>query len=266
VQAMTMLYSAWASAPIPPPAIRFLPPRELPRTCGCERWIGILRPSKSVFSLGRLSALTPCELEVARWANAGHSNAAIASLRQTSIHTVARQIASVYSKLGVGARVGLATIAELYAWSPPGLGLPESEAERMSSWPSADGVEIDPFGRGADLGRARFGLLEARRLGRYRRDESRSRAPRLREGRRLDTPQRAAARRRRAVGPRLPQKVVAIRLGLAPSTVSSVLASAKRRFGFASLSQLVRAYGGSWGTDDTLARMWIEGRSSCNQE
>ncbi len=218
------------------------------------------------FSLGRLSALTPCELEVARWANAGHSNAAIASLRQTSIHTVARQIASVYSKLGVGARVGLATIAELYAWSPPGLGLPESEAERMSSWPSADGVEIDPLGVARIWGELALGFwrpVASVDIGATSHVVVRRVCAKAVDWTRLSARQRDVVELS-ALG--LPQKVVAIRLGLAPSTVSSVLASAKRRFGFASLSQLVRAYGGSWGTDDTLARMWIEGRSSCNQE
>ncbi len=40
----------------------------------------------------------------------------------------------------------------------------------------------------------------------------------------------------------LPQKVIAMKLGLAPSTVSSVLAAARKRLGFASQAQLLRAY------------------------
>jgi DNA-binding CsgD family transcriptional regulator len=38
------------------------------------------------------------------------------------------------------------------------------------------------------------------------------------------------------------QKVIAMKLGLAHSTVSSALGSARRRLGFATLGQLLRAY------------------------
>jgi DNA-binding NarL/FixJ family response regulator len=40
----------------------------------------------------------------------------------------------------------------------------------------------------------------------------------------------------------LPLKTIAIKLGLASSTVSSAMALARRRLGFASLIQVVRAY------------------------
>jgi DNA-binding CsgD family transcriptional regulator len=54
--------------------------------------------------------LTPAEIEVVRLVLAGHSNQAIAALRRRSSRTVAKQLASAYSKVGVGSR------SELAAW------------------------------------------------------------------------------------------------------------------------------------------------------
>jgi DNA-binding CsgD family transcriptional regulator len=65
------------------------------------------------FSLERLASLSPAELEVARLAQAGLSNSRIASLRRTSLHTVARQMAGVLKKLRVGSRLALATVPEV---------------------------------------------------------------------------------------------------------------------------------------------------------
>jgi DNA-binding CsgD family transcriptional regulator len=65
------------------------------------------------FSLARVAALSPAELEVARLAHAGLSNGRIASLRRTSAHTVARQMAGVLKKLRVGSRLALATVPEV---------------------------------------------------------------------------------------------------------------------------------------------------------
>jgi DNA-binding NarL/FixJ family response regulator len=65
------------------------------------------------FSLERLAALSPAELHVARLAARGRSNAAIAELRRTSKHTVARQVNSMLKKLGVGSRLALLTIPEV---------------------------------------------------------------------------------------------------------------------------------------------------------
>jgi DNA-binding CsgD family transcriptional regulator len=39
-----------------------------------------------------------------------------------------------------------------------------------------------------------------------------------------------------------PQKIIAMKLGLSPATVSSALDIARRRLGFASLGRLLRAY------------------------
>jgi DNA-binding NarL/FixJ family response regulator len=65
------------------------------------------------FSLDRVRALTPAELHVARLVNAGHSNEAVARLRGTSTHTVARQVSRVLKKLRVGSRLALGTIPEI---------------------------------------------------------------------------------------------------------------------------------------------------------
>ena len=52
--------------------------------------------------------LTACEREVAAAAAAGLSNREIASLRRTSCRTVANQLSSIFRKLGIGSRAGLA--------------------------------------------------------------------------------------------------------------------------------------------------------------
>jgi|HubBroStandDraft_1064217.scaffolds.fasta_scaffold59164_2 DNA-binding CsgD family transcriptional regulator len=60
-----------------------------------------------------VTVLTPAEVEVARLAGAGVTNAQIARLRQVSTHTVAKQMSSVLGKLGVCSRTALATLPEL---------------------------------------------------------------------------------------------------------------------------------------------------------
>jgi DNA-binding NarL/FixJ family response regulator len=54
--------------------------------------------------------LSPSERAVAELASQGHSNAAIARMRSTSVRTVENQIASVYRKLGLDSRRGLAPL------------------------------------------------------------------------------------------------------------------------------------------------------------
>jgi DNA-binding CsgD family transcriptional regulator len=78
------------------------------RTVDSRRGLIVLR-----FSLARLAGLTPAELEVARMASAGLSNAAIADARATSKNTVARQVGDVIRKLRVGSRLALSTVPEL---------------------------------------------------------------------------------------------------------------------------------------------------------
>jgi DNA-binding NarL/FixJ family response regulator len=52
--------------------------------------------------------LTPSERSVASWLVEGLSNAEIARLRGSRPRTVAKQVASIYRKLGVGSRAELA--------------------------------------------------------------------------------------------------------------------------------------------------------------
>jgi DNA-binding CsgD family transcriptional regulator len=67
------------------------------------------------FSLARVAALSPAELEVARLAAAGLSNEDIARHRATSTRTVAGQMARIFAKLRIDTRRALSTIPELRA-------------------------------------------------------------------------------------------------------------------------------------------------------
>jgi DNA-binding CsgD family transcriptional regulator len=67
------------------------------------------------FSLERVAALSPAELEVARLASTGLSNEDIARQRGTAIRTIASQMARVFAKLRIGTRRALSTIPELRA-------------------------------------------------------------------------------------------------------------------------------------------------------
>ncbi|HEY6462706.1 MAG TPA: helix-turn-helix transcriptional regulator [Polyangiaceae bacterium] len=62
---------------------------------------------------GSASSLTPAESEVACHLLAGRSNAEIASLRGSSLRTVANQVASVFRKLDVRSRLELVAFAPL---------------------------------------------------------------------------------------------------------------------------------------------------------
>jgi DNA-binding CsgD family transcriptional regulator len=199
------------------------------------------------FSLARLRALSPCELSVARWAADGRSNPAIASLRQTSIHTVARQMATVLGKLRVGARLDLATIPELGAWAPPRLAVPKpgSDPEGDDAWVSAEGLPIDRTQVGLfwrEIAAGHWSPLASVDVGAV------SYVAMVRTGRKTADWSTLRERERDVLGcvsRGLAQKVVAMKLGMAASTVSANLHSAQRRLGFASFARLVRAYCGA---------------------
>jgi DNA-binding NarL/FixJ family response regulator len=194
------------------------------------------------FSLGRLVALTRAELEVARWAHAGHSNGVIAHERQTTIHTVAKQMTAAMGKLRIGARLWLATIPELNAWSPPGLGIRAADSAPLDSPASKTGREVEAHDVartwwevaaghwstlvGVDVRGLRHAVMS--------RDSTRSIDWQV-----LSTTHRNVLA---LVVECFPQKAIALKLGMAPSTVSAALDSTRRRLGFDSLSQLVRAY------------------------
>ncbi len=244
MQAMTSLYTAWAGAPVPPAAIA--PHLALPANWPPHLHMRTLSSDPHVvrvsFYLGRLRSLTPCELEVARWGNAGHSNAAIASMRQTSIHTVARQMSSVLSKLGVCSRLGLATIGELNAWAPPRPSMPANENDVADSWPKAEGLRVEPpevariwregaSGQWRPLASADIGGVSYVAIRRVS-DKSPDWA-------RLSTHARDALE---LAADGDAQKTIAIKLALAPSTLASSLTDACRHMGFATRAQLLRAY------------------------
>ncbi len=69
-----------------------------------EHFALVSHPSAAQATLG---ALTPAEHAVATLVMDGHSNAQVARLRRTSVHTVGNQIASIFRKLGVSSRFEL---------------------------------------------------------------------------------------------------------------------------------------------------------------
>lgn len=60
--------------------------------------------------LDPLSTLAPAQREVARLVLEGHSNAGIAALRGTSERTVAKQLDTIYRRLGVRSRAELCVL------------------------------------------------------------------------------------------------------------------------------------------------------------
>lgn len=85
----------------PPPGLRV---REL--QVGGERLLVFSFPTDAPDL--EASALSPAEIEVARMAIGGLSNAKIAEHRGTSVRTVANQMASLLRKLGLSTRRELA--------------------------------------------------------------------------------------------------------------------------------------------------------------
>jgi DNA-binding NarL/FixJ family response regulator len=188
-----------------------------------------------------LTALSRAELDVARWADAGLSNAQIALKRNTSINTVARQISTVLWKLGIGSRLGLATVPELSAWtsssgsgiggdaaidfllSAPGPAIDEDQAACI--WSEIASGQWNTLA-GTDSGGLRYATMSrgfAKPVEWFALNQVQCEVLELMAG-------------------GFAQKVIAMKLGLAHSTVSSALGSARRRLGFATLGQLLRAH------------------------
>ena len=243
MQAMQMVFAARSSgAETPPPRTpRLVPQPGLPRDLS----ISALDSSGCLivvsFSLERLTALSRAELEVARWADAGLSNAHIALKRNTSMNTVARQISSVLWKLGIGSRLQLATIPELSAWtSPSGAGVGGDAPAAFLS--SAPGSAID-----AHLAARTWGEIASCQWDTLTGiDSGGLRYATMSRGLAKQVDWLALNRGQREVlalmARGFAQKVIAMKLGLAHSTVSSALGSARRRLGFVTLAQLLRAY------------------------
>jgi DNA-binding NarL/FixJ family response regulator len=253
MQAMTTLFDAWAASTIPPPpsTLRLLPEPGWPADLSIRAIDASGQVILVSFSLGRLTALSRSERHVARLADAGLSNAEIARVRRTSTHTVARQMSSLLWKLGVGSRLGLATVPELTASAPPnhsGAG----EGVALDALLSADGPEVEPsqvVRIWREIASGRWSLLSGvdaggMRHGTMRRDSA-------------EPVDWLPLRRRHwdvlaLVAGGFPQKVIAMRLGLAPASVSSALTTARRQAGFASLGQLLRAYCGAVDPDERV--------------
>jgi DNA-binding CsgD family transcriptional regulator len=196
------------------------------------------------FSLGRLSLLTRAELDVVRWAHAGHSNGAIARGRQTAIHTVARQMSAAMRKLGIGARLRLAVIPELSAWSPPGVGI-RACAVPARTLLSGNGREVEPHEVAriwGEIGAGQWSTLVGVDAGGLRHAVMRRDAAKPIAWLVLNHVQRKVLA---LTASGLPQKVIAMKLSLAPSTMSGALQRARKQLGFSSLSQLLQAYSAS---------------------
>jgi DNA-binding NarL/FixJ family response regulator len=243
MQAMTTFYDTWAASTVPSPAstLRLLPQPGWP----ADLYMRAIDASGHVilvsFSLGRLTALSRSELEVARWADAGLSNAEIARERQTSPHTVARQMSSLLRKLGVGSRLGLATVPELIAWAPPshsGAG----EGVALDALLSATGPEVEPsqvVRVWREIASGRWSLVTGVDAGGMRHATMRRDSAEPVDWLPLSRRHRDVLA---SVADGFPRKVIAMKLGLSPAAVSSALATARRQVGFASLGQLLRAY------------------------
>jgi len=194
------------------------------------------------FSLGRLMALTPAELEVARWAHAGHSNCIIARERQTTTHTVARQMAAALGKLGLGARLWLATIPELGAWSPRSLRGCAAGGPPLDSVRSPKGCEVGPQGAARiwrEIAAGHWSTVTGIDAGGMRQAVMSRESAKPIDWCALSPTHRGVLA---LVADGLPQKVIAMKLGMAPSTVSAALDATRRLLGFDSLNRLVRAY------------------------
>jgi len=243
MQAMQMVFAAQSSGvPIPPPSSsRLVPPPGLPR----ELSVRALDPSGRLiavsFSLGRLTALSRAELDVARWADAGLSNAQIALKRNTSMHTVARQISTVLWKLGIGSRLGLATVPELGAWSSSsGSGIGgDATVDFLLSAPGPAIDEHQAAGIWSEIASGQWTTLAGIDSGGLRYATMRRGFAKPVDWLALNRVQREVLE---LMAGSFAQKAIAMKLGLAHSTVSSALGSARRRLGFATLGQLLRAH------------------------
>jgi DNA-binding NarL/FixJ family response regulator len=240
MQAMTDLQPAWHRRPIP--SFRRLSPPEQPadlhiRALDRHEQLVLVR-----FSLGRLAALTRAELEVARWAHAGHSNGVIARERKTSIATVSRQMHAIIQKLGTHARLHLATIPELSAWSPPTLAIGPSFSVPKGSVPSGNSRELDPRTMAhvwREIASGFWGTLAGVDAGGLRHAVMSRNSAKSVDWTLLSEVQRDVLA---LVAAGFAQKAIAMKLGLTAPTVSAALDSGRRRLGFGSIIELVRAY------------------------
>jgi hypothetical protein len=145
-------------------------------------------------------------------------------------------------KLGIGSRLALATIAELNAWSPPRPRIPPNEDVLGDSWLWADGVAVEPD-EVAHIWRE-IALGNWSPLASVDTDGTSHVAMRRVSDRRVHWGDlNWVVRDALALAAEgLAQKVIAMKLGMAPSTMSAILNSAYKKLGFTSLGRLLRAY------------------------
>jgi DNA-binding NarL/FixJ family response regulator len=191
------------------------------------------------FSLGRLTPLTPAELEVARLAHTGYSNTDIARVRRASRNTVARQMHVILSKLHLRSRLDLATIPELFVGSPPNTRKNVHRGSPLLSaiGPEVEGREVTRIWR--EIASGHWATLAGADVDGARHASMKRHPVKPVDWRVLSTLQRDLLTLK-AEG--LSQQVIAMKLGMPASTVSGVLAKAHKRLGFPSLGQLLRAY------------------------
>jgi DNA-binding CsgD family transcriptional regulator len=200
-------------------------------------------------------ALARAELEIARWASAGYSNGAIARERQTAIHTVARQVHAVVGKLGVGSRLGLATIPELCAWLPLRTGTPAADRVPAHSRLSGRGREVGPDEVGRfwrEIAAGQWRTLAGVDACGMRHAVMSCDCAKAVDWQVLSPMQRDVLA---LVAGGAPQKVIALKLGMAPSTVSGALQRARKQLAFSSLGQLLRSYCAFKDVIDTSTRV-----------
>lgn len=94
-----------------PSAARVRPPRELQAAVVSLEGEEFALFEWPMASMAVRVPLTPAEREVTELLLAGESNAEIAARRGTHIATVAKQVASIFSKLGVRSRLELFALA-----------------------------------------------------------------------------------------------------------------------------------------------------------
>jgi DNA-binding CsgD family transcriptional regulator len=158
------------------------------------------------------------------------------------MHTVARQTSSVISKLGLGSRLGLATIAELNAWVPPCQMMSANENGAGDSWLKADGIRVEPQEVACiwrEIASEQWSQLALVDVGTVSYVAMRRASSREIQWGMLSEKERSVID---LMVQGLAQKVIAMKLGLAPSSVSSLSRSAYKRLGLRSLFQLLRAY------------------------
>jgi DNA-binding CsgD family transcriptional regulator len=154
-------------------------------------------------------------------------------------------MASVLSKLRIGARTELATMPELVPWSPPRLRIQVPPGLPLDSLLLDEGPAIDPF----DMRRIWCAMASGHCQALAAADTGGTGHVAIRRPCAAPIDWQILSERERDIlelmAGGLAQKCIAMKLGLAPATVSFAADSARKRLGFASGIRLLRAYCGA---------------------